>query len=131
MCPPPAAAAAVTCRTLIVEDDLAGCEVLMRVLHHLGHTAECARTVHQALRQFERFKPTHVLLDLMLPDGYGSELLALIRKRNLPVKVAVVTAVGPGRVWDEAMSHRPDLVIRKPWDLAELKAFLVQEDEDC
>jgi CheY-like chemotaxis protein len=130
MCPPPAAAAAVSCRTLIVEDDLAGCEVLMRVLKHLGHNAECARTVHQALRQFERFKPTHVLLDLMLPDGNGAEVLAMIRERNLPVKVAVITAVGPGRYLDEALAHDPDAVFKKPWDLSDLKGFLTQEQDD-
>ena len=79
---------------------------------------------------FRQFKPSHVLLDLMLPDGNGAELLELVRRENLPVRVAVVTAAGPGRFWDEAMRHRPDAVLRKPWDLDDLKKFMQDEVED-
>jgi len=127
MCPP---AAAVACRTLVVEDDPAGCEVLIKVLRHLGHHAECARTVHQSLRMFKLFNPSHVLLDLMLPDGNGAELLEYIRTNKLPTRVAVITAAGPGRFLDEAMRHHPDAVFKKPWDLDEIRAFLQNGDMD-
>ena len=117
-------AAMLSCRTLVVEDDREACEVLTKVLTLLGHQVDCARTIHQALRQCKTFAPTHVLLDLMLPDGSGAELLAFIRDNKLPIKVALVTAAGPGQYWDEAMRHAPDAVFRKPWDLNQLKAWL-------
>ncbi len=120
-------AAAIACRTLVVEDDPAGCEILVKVLRHLGHHPECATTVHHALRLFKQFQPSHVLLDLMLPDGNGAELLEYIRRNKLRVRVAVITAAGPGRFWDEAMRHNPDAVFKKPWDLNELRAFLQNE----
>ena len=43
-------AAAVSCRTLIVEDDPSGREVLEMILSRLGHQVESARTIHQALK---------------------------------------------------------------------------------
>ena len=125
----PPAAAATLCRTLVVEDDPYASEVLVRVLKQLGHEVESVRTVFQALRALERFKPTHVLLDLMMPDGVGTEVLETIRKRGLPVKVAVITAVGPGRLYDEAIALKPDAIFHKPWDLVRLRLFLLALDE--
>jgi CheY-like chemotaxis protein len=125
------AAAAVACRALVVEDDKSGCEVLAKVLKLFGHEVECAVTVHQALRALERFKPAVVLLDLMLPDGNGAEVLEHIRKHKLPMKVGVVTAAGPrSRDWEEAMKHNPDATFRKPWNLNELKVWLARVSED-
>jgi len=121
----PAAAASTACRALVVEDDHNGSEVLCKVLELFGHQVQCTATVHQALRALERYKPTVVLLDLMLPDGTGGEVLEYIRAHNLPIKVGVVTAAGRGsRDWEAAMKHNPDAVFRKPWDVNELKAWL-------
>src|SRR5262249_28848279 len=120
----PMLAQAVSCRTLVVEDDPSGREILITVLSRLGHEVETAKTVHQALRLLETFKPTHMLLDLMLPDGSGAELLEKVREEKLPVKVALVTGAGSTRFWDEAIKHSPDAVFRKPWNLSELKAWL-------
>src|SRR5256885_4967863 len=125
------AAAAVACRALVVEDDKSGCEVLAKVLKLFGHEVECALTVHQALRAVERFKPAIVLLDLMMPDGSGGEVLEHIRRHKLPIKVGIVTASGPrSRDWDEAMKHKPDAVFRKPWNVNELKVWLASVVEE-
>ena len=113
-------AAAVSCRTLIVEDDRSACEILVKVLSRLGHEVECAYTVHQAMRRLGSFQPTHILLDLMLPDGNGAEVLAHVRENELPIRVALTTAAGPGWFWDEATRYAPDRVFKKPWDLTEL-----------
>ena len=123
------AAAATTCRTLVVEDDPYASEVLVRVLKQFGHEAETVRTVHQALRALERFKPTHILLDLMMPDGVGTEVLETIRKRGLAVKVAVITAVGPGSLYDQALALNPDAVLHKPWDMVKLRLLLLSVDQ--
>jgi|SRR5688572_8263140 CheY-like chemotaxis protein len=123
-------ATAISRRALIVEDDKSGCEVLMKVLGKLGHTVDCASTVHVALRKLTSFQPTHILLDLMLPDGNGAEVLEQIRKDNLPIKVAVITAVSEGRFWEEAVRHRPDVIFRKPWNLEQIKNWLVEVDPE-
>jgi CheY-like chemotaxis protein len=60
----------------------------------------------------------------MLPDGNGAEVLAYIRQHNLPIRVAIVTAAGPGEYWDEALRHAPDALLKKPWHLDELRAWL-------
>ena len=116
--------AAVSCRTLVVEDDPWACEILTKVITALGHEVECVRTVHRAMRRLKSYQPTHILLDLMLPDGNGAEVLAFVRDNDMPIKVALSTAVaGSGHFWDEAIRHAPDAVFHKPWDLDELRTW--------
>jgi len=122
-------AAAVSCRTLVVEDDKAGCEVLVKALKLLGHEVQCATTVFKALRLLESFRPSHVLLDLMLPDGNGAEVIRYIREKQWPMRVAVITAAeSPSRYWDEAVKYHPDALFKKPWNLNDLKAWMTRSD---
>ena len=114
-------------RALIVEDDADTRDVLQKALRALGFEVSCAATVFQGLRQLESFKPSHVLLDLRFPDGHGTEVLNLIRADNIPARVALLTASGPGdRLWNEAMAFNPEAAFRKPWDLTQIIAWLKQ-----
>src|SRR5688572_4459871 len=87
-----ASEASVKCRTLIVEDDPASAALLLRILELVGHESEVASTVSDAVQKLEDGGAECVLLDLDLPDGTGVEVLHEIRRRNLPVRVAIVTA---------------------------------------
>jgi DNA-binding NarL/FixJ family response regulator len=67
-----------------------------------------------------RRNPAIILTDLMLPDGDGIELLARVREANLPTKVVITTSVGdPARL---ALVNRlkPDALLRKPFEPADL-----------
>jgi two-component system OmpR family response regulator len=61
-----------------------------------------------------------VLLDLMLPDGDGVEVLRQIRESNYTSRVLVTTAVSdPGRL-GKVCQLRPEAVLQKPIDVARL-----------
>lgn len=128
LAPARAAAAALRPRALIIEDDPDACEVLHNALRALGYEVRSALTVFQGLRAVASFKPTHVLLDLRFPDGQGTDVLALIRASNMQMRIALLTAAGPGdRVWDEALAFNPDAAFRKPWDLRRIIDWLKQD----
>src|SRR5688572_3870160 len=110
------------CRVLVVEDDRDASEVMA---FFIGQRANCevwvAGSVGEALGTLHERLPTHVLLDLMLPDYAGAELLRVVREHNLSVRVAIVTAAGPdSRVVSDAMRWRPDALFQKPVRLADV-----------
>jgi CheY-like chemotaxis protein len=114
--PPPAPA---KCQVLLVEDDPTSANALRVLLTMHGCEVTIARSLEQGL-DLLRTNPSAIVVDLMLPDGDGIEILARVREANLPIKVVVTTAVGdPARL---AAVHRlkPECVLRKPIDLGEL-----------
>jgi DNA-binding NarL/FixJ family response regulator len=58
-------------------------------------------------------KPDVVLLDLMLPDGDGVEILKAVRERAMPTKVYVMTARHPDTL-DYVKQYNPDGLYIKP-----------------
>jgi DNA-binding response OmpR family regulator len=116
------------CRVLIVEDDPDSREVLTLLI---GHRTDCqvraAESVGEALGELRDYLPTHILLDLNLPDYSGAVLLREVRRENLPVRVAIVTAAGPtSQAVNEAMQWRPDAIFYKPVRFGDVEAWLQQ-----
>jgi CheY-like chemotaxis protein len=66
----------------------------------------------------------------MLPDTNGIEVLRAIRRRELPVRVAVVTALQDPHVIRQVRELRPDVVLRKPIELSELRRWLHSVEQD-
>jgi DNA-binding NtrC family response regulator len=59
---------------LIVDDDADAAEMLAELAVSQGFTAATARSVREARRQLVMNAPDVIFLDLMLPDGKGTEL---------------------------------------------------------
>jgi DNA-binding response OmpR family regulator len=77
-------------RVLVVEDDATISKLLAIVLEHQGYEVRIAADCEQATIALQEGDPTLVLLDLMLPDGNGLDLLKWLRDdlgRNVPVVV--------------------------------------------
>ena len=62
-------------RVLLVDDDTDSLEVARDILASAGHTVVTAETLAGARAQIAADLPDVLLLDLMLPDGNGLELL--------------------------------------------------------
>ena len=69
-------------RIPVVEDDLLALRALLTLLRKVDYPVEGASTLRQAIEKFYAYKPRCVILDLMLPDGEGTELLRLVRIRR-------------------------------------------------
>lgn len=117
------------CRVLIVEDDPDSREVLTLLIgQRTGCRVRSAESVGEALGEIRNHPPTHILLDLMLPDYSGAELLRAVRRDRLPVRVAIVTASGPGsQPVNEVMQWRPDAIFHKPVDFGALARWVSAE----
>lgn len=120
--PPPLAPDGRPLRVLVVEDETGLAEALVAAFGFRGWQAESVGTVAQATEVFRLSAPDLVVLDVMLPDGDGFELLGTLRARNPQVAALFLTA----RDTPEDRVHGIDIggddYITKPFDLSEVLA---------
>jgi len=123
----PMAEATTQVRTLIVEDDPDSCDALRRLLVRVGHEVQCAASSSEAVAALESAAPGPdvLLLDLMLPDGYGHAVLVKARELHHNVKIAVMTAAGAQSLAvQNALALKPDALFLKPMKFADILAWL-------
>lgn len=109
---------------LIVEDD----EILLRALYLLFHKSEytiaTATDGNTAVQMVQRLKPDVILLDLLLPDMNGFDVLRNIRSNpefeNLPI--IILSNLGASQDVDRAMAlGANDYFIKAKTDLGALE----------
>jgi len=114
-------------RVLVVEDDLDSYQALSKILKHVGYETTSASSLASALELLAADPPPRfIVLDLMLPDGNGKDLLRHVRERNLPAKVVVLTGSGDRQLLDEVRRLQPDALFSKPLNVPRLLAWLRQ-----
>ena len=109
-------------QTLIIDDDPVSREALLKIVRLTGVQATAAVSVCEGLEAL-KFSPHNVILDLMLPDGSGIDILRRIRQSGLPTRVALLTGADKDMI-EDAESLKPDAVFAKPVDLRQLLDWL-------
>jgi DNA-binding response OmpR family regulator len=110
-------------RSLIVDDDPTWREGMKALVQTLGQEADTAATVAEGLKKLDR-GPTQVLLDLNLPDGLGTVILAHVRAQGLPIRVAVMSATNDASLLSEVKRLGADAFFPKPLDVEAVCAWL-------
>jgi DNA-binding NtrC family response regulator len=112
-------------RVLVVEDDTALRDVLCEELQDRGHELTAAESVGAALQQLRTRDLEVAILDLMLPDGSGIQVLRQIAHDGLPVEAIVLTGYADVSTALEAMKLGAYDYLTKPTRMEEL-AILVE-----
>ena len=108
-------------KVLIVEDDPGISDFINLELQHEGFETKVSNTGRKALEDFEQFNPDLILLDVMLPEISGLEVLRRIRKTS-EVPVIMVTARGDTYDRVNGLDAGADDYIPKPFEIEELLA---------
>ena len=108
-------------KILIVEDDAGISDFIIPELEHEGFSTCLAVTGREALEKFEAEKPDLILLDIMLPELNGLEVLRRIRA-NSTVPVILETARGETIDKINGLNLGADDYIPKPFEIEELLA---------
>jgi len=111
-------------RILIVEDDETLADGLCAGLQLHGFMPELAGTCDDAALAFRNGDFAAVVLDLMLPDGSGLDLLRRWRKAGLHIPVILLTALDSVADRIAGLDRGADDYLGKPFDLDELAARL-------
>jgi len=106
---------------LLIEDEEAISEPLAAALGREGFETVVAGTVARGLELFETRSPDLVLLDVMLPDGDGRDVLRRIRETS---RTPVVMLTARGEEMDRVLGLElgADDYVTKPFSAAELAA---------
>jgi DNA-binding response OmpR family regulator len=120
-------------KVLVVEDEFAISKVLKAYLQNVGYDVVQVYDGNDALEKFQECYPDLVLLDVMLPNKDGWEILKEIRaESNCPV--IMLTALGDVNYRLEGLSNGADDYISKPFVadevVARVKAVLRRTKSD-
>ena len=108
-------------KILIVEDDKGISDFVIPELEHEGFVTSLAEAGRVALEKFESEKPDLILLDIMLPELNGLEVLRRIRQ-NSNVPIILETARGETIDKITGLNSGADDYIPKPFEIEELLA---------
>jgi response regulator RpfG family c-di-GMP phosphodiesterase len=109
---------------LVVDDDPKVLEILEKTLKNKGHDVHVARDAEEALGRYKIRIPDMVILDIVLPDMDGRDLLKIMR--SVPgvndVPALFVSASSDPETMVNALSCGADDFLVKPFSLQEFNA---------
>ena len=110
-------------RILVVDDEPQILRALRTNLRGAGYDVVTAATAEEALAEAAMRPPDAVILDLLLPDGSGTDVCRELRRWST-VPVIVLSAVGDEKEKVAALDAGADDYVTKPFGIDELLARL-------
>ena len=107
-------------RVLVVEDELDTVFLLKQVLRMAGFNVLSATNGREALLKAAEQEPDLVLLDLMIPEMDGWEILVHLRQMIEKVPIIIVSALGNKEDVIKGLQAGADDYISKPFHNTEL-----------
>jgi DNA-binding response OmpR family regulator len=109
-------------RILIADDDPDIRHLVIYTLADEGHEVSVAKDGQEALDHIVASPPDLVLLDIMMPELDGYDVLRALEERELSdaTKILVLTAKGSERDWKLGYDLGADRYMTKPFDPDEL-----------
>lgn len=114
---------------LIVDDEQRFADMLARRLNLRGCNCEVCYSGREAFKILKEKKIHLILLDLHLPDIYGTEVLTRIRKYDERTPVIIVTGHGTEKDRRECMRQGAYAFMHKPVGIDELMTILAEIGE--
>jgi DNA-binding NtrC family response regulator len=115
---------AAGCRVLVLEDDKPLSEILCEQLGARGFRPTPAESVAEAIEHLRAFEFDVALLDLMLPDGSGIDVLRHLTEEQLATEAIVLTGYAQVSTAIEAMKLGAYDYLSKPVRMEEVEALV-------
>ncbi len=103
-------------RILVIDDEPDIRESLEALLSLEGYRVDLAVNATEGLKKLETSLYDLVLVDLMMPDKSGMEVVEEIRQRDRETPLFMITAYGSIEVAVEALKRGANDYFSKPWD---------------
>ena len=111
-------------RVLLVDDEPALTNLVKMALHYEGWTVEVAHNGREAVSKFDDVEPDVLVLDIMLPDVDGLQILQRIRESGPYTPTLFLTARDSVMDRVTGLTAGADDYMTKPFSLEELVARL-------
>jgi DNA-binding NtrC family response regulator len=110
------AASALAAKVLVIDDEPAIRESLHALLDSEGYAVELAANAAEGLAKLDASAYDLVLLDFMMPDRSGMDVLREVRERDRETPIFMITAYGSVEGAVDALKLGANDYFRKPWD---------------
>lgn len=120
-------------KILIVDDEMDICYFLSRNLEKRKVVTEIVHNLADAEKKIREAKPSILLLDNHLPDGFGINFIAKAKDLNPQLSVVMITAHDSIHDRTRAYSNGADFFLAKPFTIAEVNKvidMLLKEEEE-
>ncbi|MFN8290642.1 MAG: response regulator [Chitinophagaceae bacterium] len=120
-------------KILIVDDEMDICYFLSRNLEKRKVVTEIVHNLADAEKKIREAKPSILLLDNHLPDGFGINFIAKAKDINPQLSVVMITAHDSIHDRTRAYSNGADFFLAKPFTIAEVNKvidMLLKEEEE-
>jgi DNA-binding response OmpR family regulator len=105
---------------LVVDDEPLVCDLFVQFLSLRGYRALGARNGQDALRIVDDTPPDAILLDMIMPGIPGIEVLRVLREKEYPGGIIIMTGSQNEELLEKAWDLGPREILMKPVDLDRL-----------
>ncbi len=109
---------------LVVEDDPAGGNLMVRIVERFGHRAELCGEAKAALQQIRARSFDLVFLDLFLPDAKGHAIIPLMKEMRPGIPIAAMTGCNSRELELEVRQRGITAYLIKPVETAVIGGIL-------
>ena len=105
-------------KVLVVEDEGEMGLLLNLILSERNFELDYVNNLVSADEYLQKEKPSVIILDNKLPDGFGVDFISYIRKKYPSMKIIMISGFPSAR--DVALENGADMFIEKPFSKDEL-----------
>ena len=122
-------------KLLILDDDVEVGQTIAAIAKASGLEAISTTSAHFFFRKLKTWQPTHIALDLIMPDIDGIEVLRQLGKNHCSAKIIIISGVG-SRVLEaayrSASEHGLQVIgtLPKPFSPINLRTLLLHTEEN-
>ena len=102
-------------KLLVVEDEGQIGLVLNMILSERNFDLDYVNSLLSAQEYLEKNKPSLVILDNKLPDGFGVDFISYIKKKSPSIKIIMISGFSTAR--DVALENGADMFLEKPFSM--------------
>ena len=102
-------------KLLVVEDEGQIGLVLNMILAERNFDLDYVNSLLSAQEYLEKNKPSVVILDNKLPDGFGVDFISYIKKKFPSIKIIMISGFSTAR--DVALENGADMFLEKPFSM--------------
>jgi DNA-binding response OmpR family regulator len=116
-------------RLLVCDDEPAVGRFVENVAESLGYDLCITTSGEMLMEVYDDFRPTTILLDMVMPGVDGNEVIAWLAKRGCSARLIIMTGyhsdyADHAKILADYKRLGPAITVRKPFGITELRAAL-------
>ena len=102
-------------KMLVVEDQGETCLILDLILSDRKFELDYVNNLLDADEYLQKNKPSVIILDNKLPDGFGVDFISYVKQKYPKIKILMISGFSTAR--DVAMENGADAFLEKPFSM--------------